>query len=98
MFDFLHLRVVRLLLDGREKTESRNVNVEHGIVMWKWKWKGFNLISNHCVKTVQIQSYFWYFPVFGMNKEIYGVYRENMDHKYSEYGQFSCSENVIRTL
>ena len=33
MFDFLHLRVVRLLLDGREKTETGNVNVEHGIVM-----------------------------------------------------------------
>ena len=39
----------------------------------------FLSVNAHCVKSVQIRSFFGsYFPVFGLNTEIYGV---NMDQK-----------------
>ena len=53
---------------------------------------------NHYVKCVQIRSFFGpYFPVFGLNTEIYYVnlrvqMGENTDRKNSVFGQFLRSE------
>ena len=46
-------------------------------------------------KSVQIRSFSGpYFPVFGLNMEIYGVQiRENTDQKNSVFGQFLRSES-----
>ena len=59
----------------------------------------------HCMKSVQIRSFFWsVFPVFGLNAEIYGVnlriqceYRKIRTRKNSVFGHFlrSVSHSIL---
>ena len=50
-----------------------------------------SFLPSHCVKSVQMRSFFPYFPVFGLNTEIYGV---NLRIQ-SEYGKIQTSRNSV---
>ena len=60
-------------------------------------------LQRHCVKSVRIRRFSGpYFPVFGLNTEIYGVnlriqseYRKIRTKKNSVFGHFSRSEVLL---
>ena len=54
----------------------------------------FLSVNAHCVKSVQIRNFFGsYFPVFGLNTEIYGV---NMDQKKTKkYRKIRTRKNSV---
>ena len=64
-----------------------------------------SIFNKHCVKSVQIRSFSGpYFPVFGLNAEIYEVnlriqskYGKMQTRKNSVFGHFSHSEILITT-
>ena len=64
------------------------------------------ILPTHCMKSVQTRVFYGpYFPVFGLNTEIYGVnlriqseYRKIRPSKNSAFGHFSSSGCFLRLL